>query len=73
MEKTQDTQPCIAILIVLRPDVAITVSRKIDPGVRWDGDAPDPKEDGYDAYEITVTARAICNGILYEGNACIAR
>lgn len=45
------------------------MSRSIDPSYRWDGDGPDPVDDGFDAYDVTVTAGAIVSGKLIEGEA----
>lgn len=49
------------------PAIAIIVSRRFDPYYRWDGDGPDPSEDGFDAYDVTVKAISIKGGRLIEG------
>lgn len=43
----------------LAPNVAFSVSRDIDTDEVWDGDGPDPRENGYDAYEIEVDDAAL--------------
>ena len=50
-----------------RPDIAVSVTWEPDPGFVWDGDGPEP--DCEIAHNVTVTARAIRNGELIEGNA----
>jgi hypothetical protein len=50
-----------------RPDIAINVSWEYDPHFEWDGDYP--LEDGYEPYDVTVTASKIVNGKLIQGNA----
>ncbi len=54
-----------------RPDIAITLSRSMDDNFRWDGDGPDPNEEGYYAYDVDVTAIAIRNGVVLEGRASL--
>lgn len=51
-----------------RPDVAVKVTWEEDPYYSWDGDGPDPVEDGFLPYNVTVTAMAICKGNLIEGH-----
>ncbi len=67
MKKTETPQACIELLRALRPDVVITVTREIDSRFSWDGDGPDPRDEGFSPYDVTVTASAIRNGVLYEG------
>lgn len=50
----------------LAPNVYFSAGRKLDPSFIWDGDAPDPAEDGFDPYDVTVRAAAIINGELIE-------
>jgi hypothetical protein len=50
-----------------RPDIAITVKWEYDPYFEWDGDYP--LEEGYEPYNVTVTASKIVNGNLIQGNA----
>lgn len=54
-----------------RPDVAIHVSRLYDPSCQWDGDGPDPEEDGFSPYDVSVTVYAIRAGRLYEAEATL--
>lgn len=51
------------------PSIAFTATRELDPNFTWDGDGSDPQEDGFDPYDVTVTARAIVNGNMLEGSA----
>lgn len=57
----------IEALRTSRPDMAITVSREYDPNFAWDGDGPDPIEDGYLPYDGTVRATTIRKGNLIVG------
>lgn len=56
-------------IIPNRPDVAVQVSRELDSYHSWDGDGPDPRNDGYSPYTVTVKAMTIRNGVLLEGVA----
>lgn len=60
-----------ARLAILAPCIAFSVSREIDENYRWDGDGPDPRENGFDAYDVTVTARTIVDGQIVEGENCL--
>ncbi len=53
-----------------RPDVAITITRFEDP-IPWDGDGPDPSEEGFTCYTFDVTASTILNGEMIEGSASL--
>jgi len=55
----------------IAPNVVFQSSRDPDQTFRWDGDGPDPSEEGYLPYDVTVTARAIVRGELVEGNASL--
>jgi hypothetical protein len=50
------------------PHIAFSVSYVEDPNFVWDGDGPDPKEDGYAPYDVTVTVHTIINGVKFEGD-----
>ena len=52
-----------------RPDVAVSVSWDVDSYFHWDGDGPDPAEEGYLPHDVTVTATAIRDGKLAEGHS----
>ena len=71
MGYTDEGQAFIESLKKTRPEVAITVSRQIDPYFTWDGDGPDPAEEGYEPYDVTVTAITIKNGVLYTGTSVL--
>src|ERR1700721_1573741 len=64
-------QKKIDALKLSRPDVVITVSRERDDNFSWDGDGPDPVNDGYYPYDVDVTARTIRNGEMIEGTASL--
>ncbi len=53
----------------LCPSIVFSISREIDEDEIWDGDGPDPKEDGYEPYCIDVEAVAIIDGDFVEGVA----
>ena len=53
------------------PNIAISTAWHEDPHFRWDGDGPDPAEEGYLAYDVDVYARAIADGKLVEGTGSI--
>lgn len=52
-----------------RPDVAIRVTKELDDTYVWDGDGPDPADDGFAAYTVKVEAITIRNGKAYTGTA----
>lgn len=56
----------LAHLRTIAPSVAITVSREIDEHELWDGEGPDPREDGYQPYCVDVTSRIILDGEIVE-------
>src|SRR3990167_1328629 len=51
----------------IAPNISFKVSRSPDHNFRWDGDGPDPAEDGYVAYDVDVYARTIIDGEVVEG------
>ncbi len=61
-------QPIGATLTEIAPSIAFSVSRQIDHSFRWDGDGPDPANDGFNPYDVTIRARAIVRGQVLEGN-----
>lgn len=69
MAESTDTpgQDLIQALKLSRPDIAISVTRSRDESFRWDGDGPDPEDEGYVAYDIDVTAITIRSGEILEG------
>lgn len=52
----------ISGLAKIAPHVAIDVNWEEDPHFVWDGDGPDPAEEGYIAYDVDVTAKTILDG-----------
>lgn len=59
----------IAGLARIAPHIAIDVSWDEDPYFRWDGEGPDPREEGYIPHDVTVTAMAIIDGRQMDGKA----
>jgi hypothetical protein len=53
----------------IAPHVAFSASLEPDIDNVWDGDGPDPENEGMEAVEVRVSAQAIVNGWLYEGEA----
>lgn len=53
------------------PSIAFSVSWEIDPYFRWDGDGPDPREEGYEPHNVDVYARAVVGGEVIEGRASL--
>ncbi len=56
-------------LAEIAPSIAFSQFREEDDSIPWDGDSPDPAEEGYRAYTVTVRAVAIEDGQQKEGNA----
>jgi len=54
-----------------RPDVAITVEWIFDEYCAWDGDGPDPEDEGYFPHDVDVTATTIRNGVILTGTASL--
>lgn len=50
----------------IAPYLAFHVSFKEDREFEWDGDGPDPKEEGFKAYDVTVSAAVIVKGELIQ-------
>lgn len=61
----------LAGLKKVAPNIAITTEWEEDPNFVWDGDGPDPAEDGYVAYDVDVFARAIVDGETIEGRGSL--
>lgn len=70
MANLPDTAAGIIVEMKKRfPKVALVTTWEADPSFVWDGDGPDPQEEGMTAHDVTVTARAIVNGEIVEGSA----
>ena len=50
------------------PHIAFEVSYEEDPNFTWDGDGPDPANEGFAAYNVKVQALTIIKGSPVEGN-----
>jgi len=61
----------LAALAVSRPDSAVSVKWELNESFEWNGDGPDPIEEGYYPHEVTVTARTIRGGKMIEGTSCL--
>ena len=68
---TEPKQDCIEAFRLKRPDVAITVTRELDSYFSWDGDGPDPRDEGFSPYDVDVVASTIHQGELIEGRASL--
>lgn len=53
------------------PSICFLVSRDIDESYKWDGDGPDPRDEGFDPYDVDVTARIIVRGQIVQGSASL--
>jgi hypothetical protein len=51
------------------PSVAFQVGRTADRDFRWDGDGPDPRDEGYVPYDVEVSATAIVEGEVFRESA----
>lgn len=56
-------------LAELAPSVVFRASREADECFVWDGDGPDPWEEGYTPYNVTVEAMTIVGGVTVEGQS----
>lgn len=70
-KKSTTPEAIFAELRKIAPNIAFSVRHEEDPNYRWDGDGPDPAEEGYVAYGVDVTARAIIDGEIREGSASL--
>lgn len=50
------------------PHMAIKVKWELDPYESWNGDGPNPRDDGYSPYNVTVTSYTIVGGELLSGD-----
>lgn len=58
-------------LATVAPSIVFEVSRSLDPYHSWDGDGPDPRDDGFSPYDIDVTAETIVRGKRVQGAASL--
>lgn len=63
------THPLIDAIRTFIQHVHIAVTWEHDPYYSWDGDGPDPRDEGYYPNNVTVAAQAIVNGELVEGKS----
>jgi hypothetical protein len=52
----------------IAPSIAFGVDYEVDPNFVWDGDGPDPREEGFEAYDIDVSATAVEDGKMVVGH-----
>jgi hypothetical protein len=62
--------PILEDLKKLAPSVSFSVEHTHDPNFRWNGDGPDPEDEGFQAYDVDVYARAM-DGETIEGRASL--
>ena len=55
-------------LSTIAPDVDIKTIWTEDPHYTWDGDGPDPADEGYIPCDVRVRAAVIVDGLLVEGD-----
>jgi len=53
----------------IAPDIEFNVEWVEDPSFAWDGDGPDPREEGYIPHDVLVTASAVFDGEEKVGRA----
>lgn len=51
----------------LAPQISVMVTYEEDPGYEWDGDGPDPRSEGYEPYDVIVSAETISAGTSVHG------
>lgn len=51
----------------IAPDVGIVTKWEEDPSYRWDGEGPDPREEGYVPHDVWVIAEAWDRGRKFQG------
>lgn len=54
----KEGQSLLDTLAKIAPAITFNVAREYDPHFRWDGDGPDPVEEGYLPHDVTVYATA---------------
>ena len=62
-------RPELSLLRTVAPSLLFSVRWDEDDNFLWDGEGPDPREEGYIPHDVTVVAEAIVNGELREGKA----
>lgn len=63
--------PILHNLKQIAPDVAFNIKRERDEYFVWNGDGPDPIDEGFDPYDVDVTAEAIVMGEIKQGTASL--
>lgn len=61
----------VAHLKKVAPNIAIKTEWEEDPNFVWDGDGPDPVEDGYVAHTVDVLAQAVVDGEVITGRSSL--
>lgn len=61
--------PLLEKLKKIAPSIVFEVDHTRDPDFHWDGDGPDPADEGFDAYDVDFSAKTIVKGELLEGVA----
>ena len=56
----------------LAPRVVFSIGWEVDQFEQWDGEGPDPKDEGMEAYVATVYAKTIVQGKLIEGSKALS-
>lgn len=61
-----DAKTIIDQLRTLAGSVAFSTLRTRDDSFRWDGDGPDPRDEGFECYDVEVRAQTIVYGTMLE-------
>lgn len=59
----------MAELAELAPSISFGIVWEVDNYFSWDGEGPDPREEGFSPYNVTVSATSISKGKVIEGFA----
>jgi hypothetical protein len=52
----------------IAPSIHFDVTYTRDLHFVWDGDGPDPRSEGFEAYDVDVSANVVLRGTLYSGS-----
>jgi len=58
-------------LAEVAPSIHFRIEWEVDPYYKWDGDSPDPRNNGQFPHDVTIFATAIVNGEIVVGQDCL--
>jgi hypothetical protein len=64
-------QELLEALRTWAPFIVFKIERARDDSFRWDGDGPDPCDEGFTCYDVDVSATAISKGREYTGHGSL--